>query len=229
MDHRDYRDLPTPVEQAVYLCEHPTGTLITPHEAQRLRDAAVREIGFEDLRQRHLIACLRNGTPMSDQIGHNKPCYVYRLYGRFGDLLYVGSTTDVKRRMAEHRISKSWARREVFRIEVEEYSSRWRAALAERAAGRGTYGQLRGGIGKGMAAVMTDEELLEALAHPVYDRMGDEEISHRWGMRVTKVRELRARLGQVGSESEAGFARRAGVDRQAVRGWLGRRRRTAQD
>lgn len=70
MDHRDYRDLPTPVEQAVYLCEHPTGTLITPYEAQRLRDLTVAGLGFEGLRIKHLIACFRNAAFMPD--GHTE-------------------------------------------------------------------------------------------------------------------------------------------------------------
>lgn len=64
----DYRTMPTPVEQAVYLSVLPTGSLVTPHEAQQLRDAAVAERGFEGLRVAHLTACLRNAALMPD--GH---------------------------------------------------------------------------------------------------------------------------------------------------------------
>ena len=70
MDRRDYRTLPTPVEQAVYLSELPTGDLVTPYEAQQLRDAAVRELGLEGLRVAHLVASLRNAALMPD--GHTE-------------------------------------------------------------------------------------------------------------------------------------------------------------
>jgi predicted GIY-YIG superfamily endonuclease len=73
---------------------------------------------------------------VSDQIGHTSRCHLYRLRDASGALLYVGVTTDVNRRLAEHRMSKSWAE-EIARVEVDDYPSRWRAALAERAAARG--------------------------------------------------------------------------------------------
>lgn len=142
---------------------------------------------------------------MSDQIGHDKPCFMYRLYDSTGRLLYAGSTTDVKRRMAEHKMSKFWYA-DVSRVEADEYPSRWRAALAERDTGRGKYGGLPGGISKGIAAAMSDEELMEALSHPAYADWGSEAIARTWGIKIGKVRELRAN-----------------VDRMAVRGWLGKR------
>lgn len=127
---------------------------------------------------------------MSDQIGYNKPCFAYRAYGSDGRLLYAGITTDVDRRMQEHR-GKRW-HSAMARLQVDEYPSRWRAALAERAAGRGSTGSLRGGVGKALAAVMTEAELAEVITHRTYAHCGDEFFARSWGMKIAKIRALRA-------------------------------------
>ncbi|MFL4491586.1 hypothetical protein ACJ6WD_10035 [Streptomyces sp. VTCC 41912] len=126
---------------------------------------------------------------MSDQIGHDRTWYVYRMYDVGGCLLYAGSTTSVPRRTAEHRPS-AWFRH-VSRVEVDEYQGRWRAALAERAAGPGRHGGLRGGIGKSLAASMCDEELTEAMSHAAYAKETNEALSRAWGVSIHKVRQLR--------------------------------------
>ncbi|MFC7261463.1 hypothetical protein [Streptomyces lutosisoli] len=58
----------TPGGQAVYLSELPTGSLVTPADAQGIRAAAVASLGWEGLRRAHLIAALRNSALMPD--GH---------------------------------------------------------------------------------------------------------------------------------------------------------------
>ncbi|MFE3654099.1 hypothetical protein ACFXO2_41085 [Streptomyces sp. NPDC059152] len=77
-------------------------------------------------------------------------------------------------------------------MEVDEYQGRWRAALAERAAGPGRHGRLRGGIGKSLAASMRDEELAEAMSHAAYAKEADEALSRAWGISIHKVRQLQA-------------------------------------
>lgn len=126
---------------------------------------------------------------MSDQIGHDKTWYVYRMYDIGGRLLYAGSTTSVPRRAAEHR-PRAWYQ-EVSRVEVDEYQGRWRAALAERVAGPGRHGGLRGGIGKALAAAMNDEELAEAMSHAAYAKEGNEALARAWGISIHRVRQLR--------------------------------------
>ena len=126
---------------------------------------------------------------MSDQIGRGRATYLYRMYDQAGALLYAGITTSVKRRLEEHR-PKCWYR-EVARIETDEYPTRWRAALAECTSGHGRYGTLPGGIGKGLAASMSEMELAEAAAHPVYANLSDGSLARQWGISVQKIRELR--------------------------------------
>lgn len=58
----------TPAGQAIYLSELPTGSLVTPHDAQAMRAAAVAELGFDGLRRAQFIAAFRNATVMPD--GH---------------------------------------------------------------------------------------------------------------------------------------------------------------
>lgn len=128
---------------------------------------------------------------MSDQIGVDRTTHLYRLYDASDALLYAGIATDVKRRLAEHRSSKSWFG-QVARVEAEEYASRWRAALAELSAGRGRYGHLPGGIGKKMATSMTEQELSEAAVHPAYAKWSDGILARQWGLPVQLIRELRA-------------------------------------
>jgi|tagenome__1003787_1003787.scaffolds.fasta_scaffold20525752_3 hypothetical protein len=127
---------------------------------------------------------------MSDQIGRNATTYHYRLYDAAGSLLYAGITTSVERRIAEHR-PKRWYI-EVASIETDEYPTRWRAVLAECVTGHGRYGLLPGGIGKGLAASMTDAELAEAAAHPAYRRWNDGALARQWGVPVQRVRRLRS-------------------------------------
>jgi hypothetical protein len=126
---------------------------------------------------------------MSDQIGRGTATYLYRLYDSSDELLYVGVTTNVERRMSEHR-PKPWYAR-VARFQVDEYPTRWRAVLAECVAGHGQHGILPGGIGKAMAASMAREELTEAAAHPAYAHLTDGLLARQWGIPVQHVRELR--------------------------------------
>lgn len=127
---------------------------------------------------------------MSDQIGRATITHLYRLYDSAGVLLYVGISTNVERRLAEHRMLKHWYR-SVARVKTDEYESRWRAALAELSAGRGRHGIIPGGIGKGLAASMTDEELSEAAAHPAYACRSDGTLARQWGLPVMRIRSLR--------------------------------------
>lgn len=144
---------------------------------------------------------------MSDQVGCGTATYLYRLYDAAGALLYAGITTSVERRLSEHR-PKPWYA-EVARVETDEYPTRWRAVLAEWTAGHGRHGVLSGGIGKGLAASMTPDELAEAAAHPAYARLADGTLARQWGLPVRQIRELRSRV--------------AHVDRMAVRKWIDKR------
>lgn len=110
-------------------------------------------------------------------------------------LLYSGSTNNTDRRLAEHRL-KAWYA-QVDRIEITEHRSRWRAALEERATGRGQHGSIRGGIGQRLAAFMTDEDLVEALSHPTYKRLSNVEMAMRWGIPVAKIRVLRTGIDRM--------------------------------
>ncbi|MBI0296311.1 hypothetical protein JBE04_18030 [Streptomyces sp. PRKS01-29] len=56
----------TPAGQAVYLSTLPTGSLVTPHDAQAIRAAAVAEMGWEGLRRAQLIAAFRNAALMPE-------------------------------------------------------------------------------------------------------------------------------------------------------------------
>jgi hypothetical protein len=128
---------------------------------------------------------------VSDQIGCGKVTFLYRLYDASDDLLYAGITTSVERRLSEHR-PKHWYA-QVTRVEVDEFPSRWRAVLAECLAGHGRHGVLPGGIGKGLAASMTESELAEAAAHPVYARWTESSLARQWGLPVQRIRELHSR------------------------------------
>jgi len=139
---------------------------------------------------------------VSDQIGSNKVTYHYRLYDASGALLYAGVTTSVTRRLTEHR-GKPWYG-EVARVEADEHPARWRAMLAECAAGKGRHGVLPGGIGKRLAASMTEAELAEAAAHPVYARWADGSLARQWGLPVQQIRELRASSASTACPSASG-------------------------
>lgn len=128
---------------------------------------------------------------MSDQIGRDVTTHVYQLFDGAGGLLYTGIATDVKRRLAEHRMSKNWYS-EVARVDTATYSCRWRAALAELSSGRGKYGVIGGGIGRKMAASMTDDELAEASRHRVYSRLTDVSLARHWGISVSAIRHIRS-------------------------------------
>lgn len=125
---------------------------------------------------------------MGDQIGSNVPWFAYRLYDAKDCLLYSGSTNNLKRRFREQKGRSWWG--DVARVEVEEFPARWRAALAERLAGKGKHGWVCGGIGKGIAAAMTDAELIEAIQHPAYRSWGDIHFALSWGIPVAKIRAL---------------------------------------
>lgn len=62
-----------------------------------------------------------------------KPAVVYRLFDADGALLYVGCTTDLRRRMMNHRCDRSWFS-EVVELHTEPYPSRSEALRGERAA-----------------------------------------------------------------------------------------------
>ena len=59
---------------------------------------------------------------------------VYRMYDCYGDLLYVGMTTDIGNRLRKHGLGEKAFWRFVVRIEVERFPSREAAATAERVA-----------------------------------------------------------------------------------------------
>ncbi|MEU3990154.1 hypothetical protein AB0F24_17555 [Streptomyces platensis] len=58
----------TPAGQAIYLSDLPTGSLVTPHDAEALRAAAVAEYGWDGLRRAQFIAAVRNAVLIPD--GH---------------------------------------------------------------------------------------------------------------------------------------------------------------
>lgn len=63
----------------------------------------------------------------------NQGCDLYRLLGEGGELLYVGISLNVAKRMSEHRKDKSWWD-EVTDIKRTQYSSKHEALKAERQA-----------------------------------------------------------------------------------------------
>lgn len=73
----------TPAGQAIYLSELPTGSLVTPHDVQAMRKAAVAELGFDGLRRAQLIAAFRNATVMPD--GHGDRHHWARTAALFAD------------------------------------------------------------------------------------------------------------------------------------------------
>lgn len=60
-------------------------------------------------------------------------CILYRHYDQDGTLLYVGITSNVKRRMEGHRRSATWIER-IDHIETEVFPTRRDALAAERQA-----------------------------------------------------------------------------------------------
>lgn len=88
--------------------------------------------------------------PQRDMIGLGVRTFHYRIYGPAGEHLYSGSTTDVRRRLQEH-LGKRWLPRtglDEIEVEIEEYTDRWMALLAERRSGRGVHGLVVETIGK---------------------------------------------------------------------------------
>lgn len=61
----------------------------------------------------------------------SRPTMLYRAYDAAGVLLYVGITKDVDQRLREHRMTTSWCRDEMARVEIEEYPNRDLAHWAE--------------------------------------------------------------------------------------------------
>lgn len=61
------------------------------------------------------------------------PTTLYRFFDRDGDLLYVGISTDPRKRMNDHRVHKSWWSRST-RVELEHYGSWDEARAAEKVA-----------------------------------------------------------------------------------------------
>lgn len=148
---------------------------------------------------------------MGDQIGRNQPWYLYRALDADGALLYAGSTNCLERRWQEHHGTTWWPL--VDHMDVDEFPSRWRAALAERVAGEGRYGTLRGGIGRGLASSMTTAELVEAMQHPAYARESAKWLACRWGLPVALIRQLRSVTQDFGAPSNV----RNGLDMSYVR------------
>lgn len=56
--------------------------------------------------------------------------YVYRMYNRQNKLIYVGCTTDLKRRIRQHKRESLWIRK-AHRYTFEEYSSKEEGRAAE--------------------------------------------------------------------------------------------------
>lgn len=165
---------------------------------------------------------------MSDQIGYGRQWFAYRCYDAHGQLLYSGSTSSVERRMKEHRhvTGRRWIA-QVARVEVEEFNSRWRAALAERSYAPGRFGTIPGGIGKALAASLSDDELIEALSHPAYrENATPYTVGVQWGLGMQRAREIWERYEKSAHDEgipETGVAADLGVDRMTVRKWLGKR------
>ena len=63
-----------------------------------------------------------------------RPAYVYRCYDAADQLLYIGSTVNVRARMRAHRYHKPELRSRLHRVETERYSSIAIAREAERRA-----------------------------------------------------------------------------------------------
>lgn len=67
--------------------------------------------------------------------GSRGPVWLYRLYDRQGDLLYIGQSSDVDRRLAEHAANQPWwAEVDLDRTTRVECATRAEALLAERDA-----------------------------------------------------------------------------------------------
>lgn len=137
---------------------------------------------------------------MSDsrQIGYGVPWCSYAIRDETGALLYSGSTSDVRRRLHEHGKSRleKWG---AAYVDIAVHDGRWRAALAEKAAGQGRYGRLPGGVGRALALRLSDAEKIEALSHPAMRRLGLYDITCQWHIRVGEARRLLslARLSPV--------------------------------
>jgi predicted GIY-YIG superfamily endonuclease len=65
-----------------------------------------------------------------------RECYLYRLYTRGGELLYVGVSVHPERRISEHRRDKAWAHL-IDRESVRKYPSERAAQRAEEEAIKG--------------------------------------------------------------------------------------------
>ncbi|MGH3489475.1 MAG: GIY-YIG nuclease family protein [Actinopolymorphaceae bacterium] len=63
----------------------------------------------------------------------SESCSLYRFYDREGDLLYVGITKKLPRRLREHEIDKAWWT-EVQQVTINHFETRDRALEAEAGA-----------------------------------------------------------------------------------------------
>lgn len=64
--------------------------------------------------------------------GGQMTTFLYRFFDGDGQLLYVGISYHLERRLDSHRYAKPWAR--IARIELEQFATRAEAATAERRA-----------------------------------------------------------------------------------------------
>ncbi len=60
-------------------------------------------------------------------------CSLYRFYSATNELLYIGVTRDLERRLAQHLNEKHWYF-DIERIKVEHFRTRWAAEDAEKKA-----------------------------------------------------------------------------------------------
>lgn len=67
------------------------------------------------------------------RIRRARPCYLYRVFGEEGELLYVGVAYSVGRRLAEHQDAAAWWPRAT-RVELEVHEDRGSALAAETIA-----------------------------------------------------------------------------------------------
>jgi len=83
------------------------------------------------------LATSETALPVQRQIDIEAgvPTFLYRLYDATGNLLYVGITSDIARRMNQHATDKAWWP-EVARKTIELHPSRSDAGFAEMAAVR---------------------------------------------------------------------------------------------
>lgn len=60
-----------------------------------------------------------------------RTCYLYRIYGRAGTLLYIGISVDPNRRIQEHHRDQPWSWR-IHHVEVQKFPSVAQAMAMEK-------------------------------------------------------------------------------------------------